>query len=64
MVSKRYVVVDSLKNANPLSALLSPAVEAGSSLAQETLKNTIQYWKGVGMIPVKALNLYQKCMLL
>jgi TPR repeat protein len=62
MFSKRYVVANS-SNINTLSALLSPAAEAGNPSAQTNLGDMFYSGEGVQANPVKAVEWYQKGML-
>jgi uncharacterized protein len=64
MVSKRHVITDSSKVSNKLSALLSPAAEAGHIMAQFNLGLMFKHGKGVKANLVKAVELYQKGILL
>jgi TPR repeat protein len=61
MVSKRYIAANS-SNVNMLSAILSPAAEAGHTEAQHNLGWMYQNGKGVKMDLAKAVEWYQKGM--
>jgi Sel1 repeat len=63
MVSKRYVVANSSKNINILSAFVLPAAEAGLALAQYYLAIMYEDGEGVEANLVKAIEWYKKGML-
>jgi TPR repeat protein len=60
---QKGILLSILQSINTLSALLSPAAEAGILEAQEHVISVIQNWREVKKIPTKALQWYQRGML-